>query len=109
MQATNSVVSDVWACVSKHTDGNLAMQPTAVFRSRSLVTFELLSELMSMLTPQSIKVSVLKVLEQNDFSEYYCVCANVSSTEERLMFHLRHNHIAIYKVLMHLMQTFVPV
>lgn len=59
---TNCIIHDVWTSVKEHNDSKLPMAPTAIFKSRSLTAFATLAELMCMMVPNQIKISVPKVL-----------------------------------------------
>jgi len=65
VDATNSIVQDVWASVSQHNNSKTPMPPTAIFKCKSLAMLAALAELFSMMIPQQIGISVVKVLQQS--------------------------------------------
>lgn len=62
---TENIISDTWQCIKMYEDQKIPLPPTAAFKCRSLVTFAAITELMSLVLPKSIKVSVSKVLEHS--------------------------------------------
>ncbi len=84
------------------------MPPTAIYKSRSLVMLAVIAELMSLMLPLNVKVSVAKVLEESHFNEYYCVCGFVGSTEQHLLFHLKCSHTPVHYVFLNLKSTLIP-
>ena len=84
------------------------MPPTAIFKSRSLVMLAVIAELMSLMLPLNVKVSVASVLQESTFSEYYCVCGFVTTTEQHLLFHLKCSHSPVYHVFQNLKSTLIP-
>jgi len=108
-QATESIISDVWQCVKMYDEQRTPIPPTAAFKCRSLICFAAIAELMALVLPRSIKVSVPKVLEHSQFNEFYCVCGCVSAQEQYFLFHIRSNHLVIHKLFMHLKYTHMPI
>ena len=80
-QATESIIGDVWQCIKLYDEKRLPLPPTVAFKCRSLVSFAANAELMAMVLPKMIRVSIPKVLEQSKYDEYYCVCGCVSAHE----------------------------
>ena len=85
MKTSETIIADVWKC---HKDFvRKVMPPTAVFKCRSLVLFAIIAELMSLVFPQDINVALSKVLAKAKFTEFYCVCGQVSHTEKEFLEH----------------------
>ena len=78
-QATESIIGDVWRCIKLYDEKRMPLPPTVSFKCRALISFAAVAELMAMVLPKMIKVSVAKVLEQSKFDEFYCVCGCVSA------------------------------
>ena len=62
-QATESIIGDVWSCIRLYDEKRLPLPPTLAFKCRSLISFAANAELMAMVLPRMIKVSVPKVFE----------------------------------------------
>ena len=62
-QATESVIGDVWRCIKMYDEQRLPLPPSVAFKCRSLVSCAAIAELMAMVLPKMIRVSVAKVLE----------------------------------------------
>ena len=108
-QASETIIADVWQCVKMYEEQKIPLPPTASFKCRSLVYFAAISELMALVLPRSIRVSVAKVLEQSQFNEFYCVCGCVTAQEQYFLFHVRSCHLVIHKLFMHLKYTHMPI
>jgi len=108
-EATESIIADVWQCIKMYDDQKIPLPPTAAFKCRSLISFAAVSELMALVLPKSIKVSVAKVLQQSNFNEFYCVCGCVSAQEQYFLFHIRSCHLVIHKLFTHLKYTHMPI
>ena len=108
-QASESIIADVWQCIKLYDEKRLPLPPTVAFKCRSLVSFAAIAELMAMVLPKMIKVSVPKVFEQSRFDEFYCVCGCVSAQEQYFMFHIRGTHLVVHKLYMHLKYTHMPI
>ena len=85
------------------------MPPTAAYKCRSLILFACIGELLSLIMPSTIAVSMAAVLEKSEFKAFYCVCGAVCSHEYELMTHVRLRHVALYKVFMHMKYTHLPI
>ena len=79
VQGTESIIADVWHCMKMYKKSRMPLPPTVAFKCRSMVSFAVTAELMSMVQPKMIKVQVSKLIEKKKFDEFYCVCGCVSS------------------------------
>ena len=88
---------------------NVPLPPTSLFKCKSLILFAIMGELMALMLPMTIRISMIQVLRKGDFKEIYCVCGVVSLTEMDLISHLRINHPAIHRMFLHLKYASMPV
>jgi hypothetical protein len=73
--SVETIIKDTWNLV-KMFKGKL-MPPTAAYKCRSLIMFACLGELLSLIMPKTIAVSMAAVLEKSQFTAFYCVCGSV--------------------------------
>ena len=59
---------------------------------KSMIWFLLLSELISLLEPDSIRVPIQKILDACNFKVYICPCGFYCMYENNLVAHLRFYH-----------------
>ena len=109
VRVIEKIIKDSWELVRQFEESNKSMPPTAAFKCRSLVLFGCVAEMLSLIMPNAIAVSVSEVVKRSEFSEFYCVCGCVCAHEFELMSHLRSQHYALFKLFVHLTSSHLPI
>ena len=98
---SETIAVSTWNTLKQFQEHRIPMPPTCVFRCRALLYFAAVGELMSLIIPDCIHVSMQRVLDRAQFTEYYCACGKVSKTEKEFLDHLGRFHLIIQRLVRH--------